>query len=88
MIYSDYTHLVIIAYKCDIYIFPTKPIGNRMIYMLVSGIASKPPLMVHAVQMILFDQYASAIMKIISPLSLLFKISNDGTFVSYYNDEN
>ena len=56
--------------------------------MLVSGIASKPPFMVHAVQIILFDQYASAIMKIISPLLLLFKISNDGTFVSFYNDVN
>ena len=33
--------------------------------MLVSGIASKPPFMVHAVQIILFDQYASAIMRII-----------------------
>jgi hypothetical protein len=53
--------------------------------MLVSGIASKPPFIVHAVQIILFDQYASAI---ISPLLLLFKISNDGTFVSHYNDVN
>jgi hypothetical protein len=44
--------------------------------------------MVHAIQIILFDEYSSVIMMMISPLVLILNISNDGTFVSHYNDMN
>jgi hypothetical protein len=44
--------------------------------------------MVHAIQIILFDECTSAFMMVISPLLLLLKITNDGTFVSRYNDMN
>ena len=43
--------------------------------------------MVHAIQIILFDECTSAFMMMISPLLLLLKIYfADGTSVSHYND--